>query len=289
MTPPLFTEPPPASEDRPGQDGTAGEPPRADCVADSAGGLTFDLADPGTGGPAHLLLARRTKEEHTTDEVRLPLTEAGTGRLRAALPSSVPLVEGRWDAYLLLPSARPRKLAPGLNDLRSLVDRVPSAWRSHVSVRIPYTTGNGRLAVRTWRRSPHAEAGELHVTGGGVRVTGRVHLAELSAGACAELRGRHSSAPVLRLELDADGPEFTFTVPYEQLAAAAPAGIWDVYLRPAGPDGPRAKVARLLDDVADKKHIFTYPATPLAPTTGPRSAQPYYTLSNDLSIRIEPA
>ncbi|MDX6362250.1 MAG: hypothetical protein QOC85_1253, partial [Streptomyces sp.] len=66
-------------------------PPRADCIADSAGGLTFDITE--TGEPGDALLVLRRREGH--EEVSLPLTPAADGRLRAALPSSVALPEGR--------------------------------------------------------------------------------------------------------------------------------------------------------------------------------------------------
>lgn len=127
--------------------------PGADCIADSAGGLTFDITDPGPGaaaGDTHLVLRHRDGVR----EVRLPLTPAADGRLRAALPSSVELPEGRWDAYAQVADGEPQRLAPGLNDLRSLVDRVPSGARGHVAVRIPYGTKHGNLSVRSWLRAP---------------------------------------------------------------------------------------------------------------------------------------
>lgn len=44
-------------------------------------------------------------------------------------------------------------------------------------------------------------------------------------------------------------------------------------------------MARLLDDVADKKQIFVYPAT----TVGAASVRPYYTVDNDLAVEVAPA
>ncbi|MER7322301.1 hypothetical protein ABT400_29230, partial [Streptomyces albidoflavus] len=102
--------------------GPAAGPPRADCVADTAGGLTFDLAgldglaDRATGGAALLLRPR----ERGADTVPLPLTPAGGGRLRAALPRTVPLPEGHWDAWLRLPGSPDRRLAPGAHHLGPL-------------------------------------------------------------------------------------------------------------------------------------------------------------------------
>src|SRR6185436_20370462 len=96
-------------------------------------------------------------------DVRLPLTPAGGGRLRAALPGSVELPEGRWDVYAHTAGAEPRRLQPGLNDLRALVDRDPGPGAERIAVRIPYVTKHNNLTVRSWLRAPHAEAGELHI------------------------------------------------------------------------------------------------------------------------------
>ncbi|MYR45584.1 hypothetical protein GTW67_26895, partial [Streptomyces sp. SID5910] len=81
----MTSQPPPAA------------PLRADCIADSAGGLTFDVAAHDHSGVAHLVLRRRDAGA-AEDTVGLPLAPAAEGRLRAALPSSVALPEGRWDA-----------------------------------------------------------------------------------------------------------------------------------------------------------------------------------------------
>ncbi|MFI8932779.1 hypothetical protein ACIG3E_34590 [Streptomyces sp. NPDC053474] len=257
-------------------------PPRADCIADSAGGLTFDVTDPGEAGTAHLLLRRRDSDP--VAEVRLPLTPAGDGRLRAALPSSVELAEGRWNAYALVDGGEPRRLMPGVNDLRSLVDRAPSGSRGHVSVRIPYATKQGNLSVRAWVRAPHAEAGELRITDTGVTARGRVYGTELAAGARVEAVFRKEPERVVRVDVTARGPEFDVTLRYEDLAAGH--GPWDLWLLPGGDEGPRVRLARLLDDVADKKPIFTYPVTVIEGPDGPVEAGPYYTNDNDLAVRV---
>ncbi|TLS40970.1 hypothetical protein FE633_38830 [Streptomyces montanus] len=253
-------------------------PPRADCTADSAGGLTFDLTDTTEAGAAHLVLRLRGSDE----EVSLPLTPSADGRLRAALPSSVALPEGRWDAYAQMADGEPERLVPGLNDLRSLVDRVPSGARGHVAVRIPYVTKHGNLTVRSWLRAPHAEAGELHIEDGGLSVCGRVYGVALTPDAYAEIRTRHEPSPLLKAEVTADGTAFRFTVAYGALAE----GTWDLWLRPAGESGPRVRIARLLDDIADKKPIFAYPKVTLETDDGPLLAGPYYTADNDLSVSV---
>ncbi|NEB81344.1 hypothetical protein G3I40_39970 [Streptomyces sp. SID14478] len=254
-------------------------PPSADCIADSAGGLTFDVSDHGAPDPAHLVLVNRSGGE----EVRLPLTPRGDGRLRASLPISVGLPEGRWDVYVQVAGDEPVRLMPGVNDLRSLVDRASGGSRGYVAVRIPYVTKHGNLTVRSWLRTPHAEAGELQITDGELTVHGRLLGTAFTAKAHAEIRSRAAAGPVLRGELTVDGVAFTLRIGYDELSE----GPWDLWLRPAGEDGPEVRVARLLDDIADKKPIFAYPVARVSvPGRGELSAGPYYTLDNDLSVQV---
>ncbi|MER7162437.1 hypothetical protein, partial [Streptomyces lydicus] len=178
-----------------GADGAAPDELRADCIADSAGGLTFDLTAPqGTAVAWSAALVLRLRGgDGADDEVRLPLGPNGAGRLCAVLPSTVALAEGRWNAYADLGDGRdPRRLLPGVNDLRSLVDRRPLAGVGRLGVRIPYATKFGNLALRSWLRGPHAEAGDLLVAPDGVTVTGRLYGAVPAAGARAEARARRT-------------------------------------------------------------------------------------------------
>ncbi|MFJ6068621.1 hypothetical protein ACIQHU_37005 [Streptomyces tendae] len=268
-------------------------PLRADCIGDSAGGLTFDVAARRNNGAALLILRRRVTDavDAAADTVSLPLAPAAEGRLRAALPSSVSLPEGRWDAYARLSDGRPRRLVPGVTDLRSLAERTPSGLLGHVAVRIPYATRQGNLTVRSWLRAPHAEAVELRLASGGLTVRGRVYGTQLVPAADAELRARpdggergRDGAGVRRVEVAAERTEFAFTVPYEGLAP----GLWDLWLRPAGDAGPVVRLARLLDDVADKNPVLTFPRVRVRTPHGPVEAGPYYTRDNDLSLAVAP-
>ncbi|MEV7002175.1 hypothetical protein AB0N62_31450 [Streptomyces sp. NPDC093982] len=114
-------------------------PLRADCIADSAGGLTFDVTAVVATEAAHLVLRHREGDE----EVTLPLTPATTGRLRAALPSSVGLPEGHWDAYASVTEEESdQRLAPGDMDVHPSTSRVPYETRQgnlSVESRVPAT------------------------------------------------------------------------------------------------------------------------------------------------------
>ncbi|MFI9722559.1 hypothetical protein ACIHFE_23350 [Streptomyces sp. NPDC052396] len=271
-------------------------PPRADCIADSAGGLTFDLDAPeGTAGSAHwpqaLVLLRRGGDDQA-DEVRLPLTPNGDGRLRAVLPSTVAMAEGRWDVHVDCGEAGNQRLLPGLADLRSLVDRRPGPSTSPLAVRIPYATKHGNLSVRSWLRAPHAEAGDLKLDDTGISGRGTLYRVENPrewlTGAFVEARSRRSSAQVRTAPVTAEGEDFTFTLSYPELCADWKGGleVWDLWLRRS--DGSaEARLARILDDVADKKQIFVYPGLPVAAPYAPAEVGPYYTADNDLAVRVD--
>ncbi|WP_258564416.1 hypothetical protein [Streptomyces himalayensis] len=261
--------------------------PRVDCQADSAGGLTFDISDPGTPGPVHLVLRRRDSG-HPAEEVRLPLTPAADCRLRAALPSSVRLAEGRWDVYAQQAGEEPQRLAPGVNDLRSLVDRAPDSTGEQIAVRIPYATKHGNLTVRSWLRSPHAEAGEILISEASLDIRGRVYGTPLTPDAYAEAVPRTDPDRVQRSQVTVEGRDFTVVLHHGMLADTGP-GRWNLWLRPAGESGPRVRIARLLDDVPDKKAIFTYPFVRMETENGPVETGPYYTLDNDLSVHVRAA
>ncbi|MDT0451198.1 hypothetical protein [Streptomyces hesseae] len=267
--------------------------PSADCIADSAGGLTFDLDTPGRAADTHwsaaLVLRLRGREEDG-EEVRLPLTANGDGRLRAVLPSTVALPEGRWDVHLACGEDTPRRLLPGLADLRSLVDRRPGPSTSPLAVRIPYATEHGNLSLRSWQRAPHAEAGDVLVDPEGITVRGTLYRVEdpgaWLAGAVVEARRRRADLTVTAPLTAAEGQDFTFTLPFAGLCAPWRGGpeVWDLWLR--GPEGTPVRLARILDDVVDKKHVFVYPARDVTAPYAPAQAGPYYTADNDLSVRI---
>jgi hypothetical protein len=297
--------------------------PRADCTADGSGGLTFDVAGlPAASGSRDAsLVLRRRGGETATDEVRLPLGPAGVpsqaspgmrgrqrggGRLRAVLPGTPELPEGRWDAYAALGGTEPERVVPGVLDLRALVDRRPDPDRSPVAVRVPYATKHGNLTVRSWVRAPHAEAGGIRLADGMMILQGRLY--GVAAGPGALLEARRRDRPLVRTAPVSRGGEGVgestvghggeFSGPYDftcTLALGEPAGAWeggteswDLWLRP-GDGAQPVRIARILDDVSDKKHIFSYPSQPLSTPRGPLLAGPYYTVDNDLAVRVEPA
>ncbi|MET7730197.1 hypothetical protein ABZT02_02360 [Streptomyces sp. NPDC005402] len=249
--------------------------PRAGCAIDSQGRITFEL--PAAPGPGLLLRLRPKKGEPEKTLHVLDLHSVGEGRAQAVLGTDPVLPEGRWDVYLLDGSERTR-LRPGPRDLRALVDGHLRERPGPLAVRVPYVTEDGYLAVRTWHRPAHAEAGRVDVTGPALRVAARLHGASLLDGAEVRLRRRgEGTVRTLKPSVGEDGRRFSFTVEDETLEP----GVWDMFVRPA-PGAPMIRLARLLDDVADRKHVFVYPGA----TAGNVVVRPYYTVDNDLSLEV---
>ncbi|WP_328876038.1 transferase [Streptomyces sp. NBC_00287] len=276
------------------QDTTQDTQLRAHCTAEADGRITFDLPalEASDSQSAQLLLRLRPKKGQPEEVLCvLPLEAVDDGGRRAVLESQPPLAEGRWDVYLLPePGAPRRRLRPGLRDLRALVDGHTRDWPSPVAVRIPYTTKDGYLAVRTWLRTAQAEVEGIDVTDRSMTVKARLHGAALSAGAVVRLRARGSNGVVRTREPQAAsaGRRFCFTVDFEELIAVEATGnrVWDISVQTGPAEGaPVIRVGRLFDDVADRKEIFVYPSA----TVGGVAVRPYYTVDNDLSVEVTAA
>jgi hypothetical protein len=260
--------------------------PRLDCTAGTDGRIAFELPLPSADAQQLLLQLRPKKGRPEQTLHALDLEPADGGRGRAVLGDRPVLEEGRWDVFLLHGSRRQR-LRPGLCDLRALVDGHLHERDTPLAVRIPYTTTNGYLAIRAWLRPAHAEAEGVEVANGSLTFSARLHGASLRAGAIVRLRLRGGSAVhTLPPLAGADHRAFSFTADCAQLAAATGAeeGVWDVFVQPAT-DAPVIRVARLLDDVADRKQVFVYPPV----TAAGAVLRPYYTVDNDLALEVRRA
>ncbi|MFD7714987.1 hypothetical protein [Streptomyces sp. NPDC059814] len=282
-----------SGSDRVGLSGPV-EQPRGEMTVEEEGRLVVRvrLPLPASARPRLLLQPRPKKGEPEESGRYVELEPAGQDQWRAVLEAAPALEEGRWDAYVVgVPGEERTPLLPGLRDLRALVSGGGDGRTAPVAVRIPYATKDGRLAVRAWWRAMHAEAGRIVLAGGSMTVTARLFGARLGDGAAVSLRRRGQDTAVRQIALRAQGDQdFSFTVDYGELvtdgggpgAGKAPV-VWDVYVHPVT-GAPRIRVARLLDDIADRKTVFVYPAT----VFGGVSARPYYTFDNDLSVEVGP-
>ncbi|UIR16349.1 hypothetical protein LXH13_04610 [Streptomyces spinosirectus] len=261
--------------------------PSASCTATPDGSITFDLPLPPAQGHQLLLRLRPGKGQPERTLHTLDLEPTDNGRVRAVLGPAPLLEEGRWDVFLLRGGDAPRqRLRPGLRDLRALVDGHLRDREPPLAVRIPYVTTNGCLAIRAWLRPAHAEADGVDVTERTTTVGARLHGTSLRTGAVVRLRLRGGGGVVHTVQPRAgdDGRAFSFTLDHAELVAAtgAASGVWDVFVQPAA-DAPLVRVARLLDDVADRKNVFVYPRIGVDGAV----LRPYYTVDNDLSVEVK--
>jgi hypothetical protein len=258
-------------------------PPLVRCTAAADGSLTFAVQD---ARATALVLRHRT----SGDRVRLELAPD------AVLDAGTALAEGRWDAFADCGDAGEQSAGPGPRDLRALVDRTPAPGAAAVAVRIPYPAKDGSLAVRSWLRAPHAEAGSIGLAQRAMTVEGRLYGTGLGPDAVVEARLRGAPGAVHREPVTGEAGEsgeFACTLPYAPLAAAGLTGraIWDLWLLPTGEGAGKGtgavRIGRILDDIADRRGIYVYPAGP-ADAEGRVTAAPYYTVDNDLSLRLDP-
>jgi glycosyltransferase involved in cell wall biosynthesis len=127
------------------------------------------------------------------------------------------------------------------------------------TLRVRPRSDGGRLVVDVSPLPPHAEVVEARVEADALRV-------RTDAGAAIVARRRGDGREVAAR----DG-----RLPFAEL----PAGVWDLYA------GER-RVGRHRDGVPGKRDVVVFPARRL----GGREAQPYYTVEDNLSVRVgEPA
>ncbi|MFE1251618.1 transferase [Streptomyces sp. NPDC058735] len=261
---------------------------RTDCAVDIGGRITFRL--PPSSVPRPRLLLRLRPGKGRPEEILRHLDlepDPADGRPAGILEPHPALQEGRWDLYLLTdPEAERQRLRPGLRDLRVLVDGHLRDRPAPVAVRIPYATKDGFLALRTWLRPAHAETHALHIVDRAMTVTARLHGAELREDATVRLCLRGTpTAREIHPRIDDDGRGFSFTVTPEELDAGrggrgeAGGRFWDAFVRPTAGAAP-VRIGRLLDDVADRKHVHVHPGVPVDGAV----LRAYHTVDNDLAI-----
>lgn len=192
--------------------------------------------------------------------VRLALS-GGKPHWEATFAADAPLLdEGRWDLFLEDRRGRRHRLRAGRLDIRGLLGGC--AETTPFTRNVPYPTTDGFLAVAAWRRERHAEADHIRYGDETVTVTGRLIAATFG-----------DREPRLRLIRRGDlpgeltipgttsgGADFAFDVPLHLLAGMRLLRLedWDAEVR-AGDDGPPATLARLMDDVIERKKTYVYP------------------------------
>ncbi|GAA4893109.1 glycosyltransferase involved in cell wall biosynthesis [Stackebrandtia albiflava] len=235
---------------------TAAPPPPAETDCRSVSFSALEL----TGPPAGELFwddgTRRVPVK--TGRVLTDWTDLTDGVWRLSVDSG-PVPAGRIDTRAL---TTPPEVAPPV-------------------VVVPFADEGG-LAVRVWRREGFAEPETVAVTSETLTVTGRLLGTPLDGLTGWTLANRRREDVALSGRADATADRFEVGVPVvDLLAESVPGDLWDLWL--TGPDpSRRVRVSRILDDVARRKGVDR----PRHLTIGDRRIEPYFTVDNDLAVRI---
>jgi hypothetical protein len=277
----------------------------AECLVELSGDVRLRLPVPADAvGDGARLLVRERRDAEGRYAVRVPLTPGplpGTGWEAVLRRCPDTLTEGRWDLHAEYRTARgtvQRRLRAGLRDLRSLLSPLAPPPALPLVSWVPYRTAGGWLSVRAWLRHGHAEVLNVGVSRDALAVEGWL-LGE-NGGKPPVLRLRCRQAPervvaVTAAPHPAPGPRwegtgqgFRCSFAWMDLAEVASDGdVWDVFAQ-SGDGAPEVRVARLLDDIQDKKDVYSFPSAHVwATARGPLRISPYYTSGNGLSVRSD--
>ena len=218
------------------------------------------------------------------------------------LPSSTVLPEGRWNVYAECSDGSRLRAVAGVCDTRQAVGMELGSVTGPVARRLPYETADRFLGVRTWLRHDHAEIDQVQPVEGILHLRGRLAAAngtDFAGDLRLVARSRLDGGPELVMDpVPPSGPgRFDLMLDLDALAAQRVTrhDDWDLYVEGVS-SGVRARVARLGDDIADRKSVFHYPFTRCDVETDPLMSEispaptvqvrPYITVDSDLSLFV---
>ncbi|WP_327190839.1 glycosyltransferase family 4 protein [Streptomyces xinghaiensis] len=301
----------------------AGARPVAFARSTSEGGIRVRL-DAVSLPPGRLDFVARLRRDPERREIRVPLPEVATALDLSDIgvtlkPGEHALAEGRWDCYVAPRGGgsgdagegsgsggkaagsgagtrtRPRiRLTAGLTEQARLIGRPPVLDAHGVSAWIPYTTTDGFLALRVWRRPAHAEVTALHIGEAAATVTATVLAPDTLplTGTTVHAASREGDDSDFTVPLTptggpgADAGTFRFDLPYGEALRLRRAehDVWDLTLRVPG-DGPPVPIGRITGDLADRKKTDVYPPLFLDhPDRGTTRVRPFFTVDNALAL-----
>jgi glycosyltransferase involved in cell wall biosynthesis len=184
--------------------------------------------------------------------------------------TSLPPAASTWDVSAVGDDGEEERLVAPPGDELPPEDDVAKARGAEAVYRWrPYATAKGNLSIELRARplAPHAEVERVTVAGGIVTVAahGEGRIVAVSRATRAEVAGDGTSVVLARLAGDLEETE-----------------IWDLFLEAA--DRSRLRLGAHLDGIRNKHDVFVFPAEEIAG----RRVRPYYTSSNNLSIRSRP-
>lgn len=258
-------------------------------VRASAGGVSIAL-DPATLPPGPLDVALRLRRDPERREVRVPVRASDGSVPTVSLdPRSLVLAEGRWDCYVIPRTAgRRRRIEARLVQQARLLPPSPPADGEGLAVCVPYTTVDGYLALRAWRRPSHAEVEEVLVGDRATTITATLLGDPADDQPDAAMSAvRRGGAQALTAPAHSLGRRrFRCSLAHDALLAArhTERDLWD--LRLSFPDGD-VSLGRLTGDIVDRKKTDLLPPRDFPDQDGGTTRiKPYFTLSNDLAVSV---
>ncbi len=257
-----------------------------DCTVRADGTLSFTSA--GTTDATALVLRLRDQP----GEHEIPFDGSGQGAL---LSPASGVDEGRWNVFLKEGTGRTRARA-GRLDTRVTASGLPPETDGPVRMLLPYVTADGYLAVRSWQRDLHTECRRVALEEDWLRLELDFYGLASDSLELVAARRSHPMELVFPVTVSGDAARGDAEIPLSELARCRLTrhDDWDLWV--AGPDGTRVRVARLLDDVPDRKAVYTQPLLKITPPdelpwveespATPVRLRPYFTVDSELSIYV---
>lgn len=257
-------------------------------------------------GQAVLLRNRRRDAPHGASWLRFPChTVPGDTKVLppAATISPVDILrlgEGRWDLFTVDGRGTRTRLTAHVIDSRGALQAALRQHDGEVTHAVPYTTEDGHLSIRSWRRLHHAEVTGVDYQRTAFVVHGRYMGEWHEENALqAVLQRRQQPRSTLALpDVTFHGRVFHCHVPVDELMhrRILREENWDLFLRDET-SNRESRVGRLLDDSPNRKLTHRYPELVVeepgaidlfrySENTSRIAARPYYTADNDLSVVV---
>ncbi|MER5880691.1 glycosyltransferase [Streptomyces sp. NPDC001910] len=268
-------------------------------TADGTVTVRFDSTTLPSGRLDFLIRMRRDPKGR---EVRIPIPETEDTAVELSSshvrldPEIHDLAEGRWDCYVSprnAPDSRTR-LTCHLAEQAPRVGQRPTVARDHIIAWLPYTTSDGYLALRTWRRPAHAEVISIGVTDDRADITARLltpsphHLLDTTSVVAVSRNGEDHDFTLPITGIHPASGHITFSVPYAQALdrRTVDHDLWDLLLKP-GHNAAPIPIGRIGGDIVDRKTTDIAPAAHLTHTAkGLTRAKPFFTVTNDLALSL---
>ncbi|MFC5720969.1 glycosyltransferase [Streptomyces gamaensis] len=268
-------------------------PARADCWVEGPGDIVVRITSDSAPVDSYNLLCVNRSDSGVPESARFPLrltVTSGDAPGGAVIPwQGEFLPEGIWDVYVeSLASGLRRRVRATVCDQRGLLAvNGPRAQGAVLQTRIPFTTDEGFLSVRSWVRDPHVEADRIEVRAGHIGIAAEVWGTDLGSTATVVARSRQRRDRTFEIPVThVQGTRFRAVIPCSEPARLRSSAydVWNLYLRPSE-GGKPIRIATLQGDLLSRKNVCSYPAEDIdLGADGGSRVRAFYTVNNELAL-----